>query len=55
VKPLLTPDKKGAVFSKAVLRLVRSAQTQLLFQNQYIAMRGANSGFLKQLVDALVE
>jgi phosphatidylserine/phosphatidylglycerophosphate/cardiolipin synthase-like enzyme/V8-like Glu-specific endopeptidase len=55
VKPLLTPDKKGAVFSKAVLRLVRSAQTQLLFQNQYISMKGADSGFLKQLVDALVQ
>jgi phosphatidylserine/phosphatidylglycerophosphate/cardiolipin synthase-like enzyme/V8-like Glu-specific endopeptidase len=55
VKPLLTPDKKGAVFSKAVLRLVRSAQSQLLFQNQYISMKGADDGFLKQLVDALVE
>ncbi|HEU5132296.1 MAG TPA: phospholipase D-like domain-containing protein, partial [Pyrinomonadaceae bacterium] len=55
VKPLLTPDKKGAIFSKAVLRLVRSAQSQLLFQNQYISMKGADSGFLKQLVDALVE
>ena len=55
VKPLLTPDKKGAVFSKAVLRLIRSAQRQILFQNQYIKMKGADSGFLKQLVDALVE
>ena len=55
VKPLLTPDKKGAVFSKAVLRLIRSAQHQILFQNQYIKMKGAESGFLKQLVDALVE
>ena len=55
VKPLLTPDKKGAVFSKAVLRLVRSAESSLLFQNQYINMKGADSGFLKQLVDALVE
>ncbi|HET6890547.1 MAG TPA: phospholipase D-like domain-containing protein [Pyrinomonadaceae bacterium] len=55
VKPLLTPDKKGAVFSKAVLRLIRSAESQLLFQNQYIKMGSANSGFLKQLVDALIE
>ena len=55
VKPLLTPDKKGGVFSRAVLRLIRSAQNQLLFQNQYISMKGADSGFLKQLVDALVE
>lgn len=53
VKPLLTPDKKGAVFSKAVLRLIRSAKRQLVFQNQYIKMRGATSGFLKDLVDAL--
>ncbi len=55
VKPLLTPDKKGGVYSRAVLRLIRSAETQLLFQNQYISMKGADSGFLKQLVDALVE
>jgi phosphatidylserine/phosphatidylglycerophosphate/cardiolipin synthase-like enzyme/V8-like Glu-specific endopeptidase len=55
VKPLLTPDKKGAVFSKAVLRLLRSAQRQILFQNQYIKMKGADSGFLKELVDVLIE
>ena len=55
VKPLLTPDKEGAVFSQAVLRLIRSAERQLLFQNQYISMSGADGGFLKQLVDALVE
>lgn len=55
VKPLLTPDKKGAVYSNAVLQLVRSAERQLLFQNQYIKMKGANGGFFKQLVDALVE
>lgn len=55
VKPLLTPDKKGAVFSKAVLRLIRSAKRQILFQNQYIKMKGADTGFLKQLVDAMVE
>jgi Phosphatidylserine/phosphatidylglycerophosphate/cardiolipin synthases and related enzymes len=55
VKPLLTPDRKGAVYSNAVLRLIRSATRQLLFQNQYIKMNGADSGFLKQLVDALAE
>lgn len=55
VKPLLTPDKKGAVFSNAVLQLIRSANRQLLFQNQYIKMSGADSGFLKKLVDALAE
>jgi V8-like Glu-specific endopeptidase len=55
VKPLLTPDKKGAVYTKAVLQLIRSAKKQLLLQNQYIKMSGANSGNLKQLVDALAE
>jgi phosphatidylserine/phosphatidylglycerophosphate/cardiolipin synthase-like enzyme/V8-like Glu-specific endopeptidase len=53
VKPLLTPDKKGAVFSRAVLQLIRSAKKQLLFQNQYI--KTASGGFLKQLVDALAK
>jgi phosphatidylserine/phosphatidylglycerophosphate/cardiolipin synthase-like enzyme len=55
VKPLLTPDKKGAVYSNAVLKLIRSAKKQLVFQNQYIKMSGANDGFLKELVDALGE
>jgi hypothetical protein len=55
VKPLLTPDKKGAVFCNAVVKLIQSAKKQLVFQNQYIKMSGANSGFLKQLVDALAE
>ncbi|HEX6731236.1 MAG TPA: phospholipase D-like domain-containing protein, partial [Pyrinomonadaceae bacterium] len=55
VKPLLTPDQKGAVYSEAVLELIRSAKKQLLFQNQYIKMKGADAGFFKQLVDALVE
>jgi phosphatidylserine/phosphatidylglycerophosphate/cardiolipin synthase-like enzyme len=36
-----------------VLELIRSAKKQLVFQNQYIKMSGADSGFLKQLVDAL--
>ena len=55
VKPLLTPDKKGAVYSNAVLRLIRSATRQLPFQNQYIGMKGADSGFLKQLVHAMAQ
>lgn len=55
VKPLLTPDKKGAVYSNAVLQLIRSAKKQLLFQNQYIKMQGADSGFMKDLVDALIQ
>jgi len=55
VKPLLTPDDEGAVFSNAVLKLVRSAKRQLLFQNQYVRAAAADAGFLKQLVDALVD
>lgn len=53
VKPLLTPDKQGGVYSRAVLQLINSAKKQLLFQNQYIMMSGADGGFFKQLVDAL--
>jgi phosphatidylserine/phosphatidylglycerophosphate/cardiolipin synthase-like enzyme len=55
VKPLLTPDRQGRVYCDAVLALIRSARTQLLFQNQYIKMASARSGFLKKLVDALVD
>ncbi len=55
VKPLLTPDRDGAVYSEAVLQLIRSAHRQLVFQNQYIAMRGAGGGFLQRLVAALIE
>jgi hypothetical protein len=56
VKPLLTPDKLGAVYSNAVLQLIKSAKHQLLFQNQYVAMRGAaNGSFLEKLVAALVD
>ena len=55
VKPLLTPDKEGAVYSEAVLQLIQSAEVQLLFQNQYISMKGSDGGFFKRLVDALAE
>ncbi len=55
IKPLLTPDKQGAVYCDAVLELIRSAKKQLLFQNQYIKMSGAKSGFLKKLVEALAD
>jgi phosphatidylserine/phosphatidylglycerophosphate/cardiolipin synthase-like enzyme len=55
VKPLLTPDGKGAVYSTAVLELIRSAKKQLLFQNQYITATPSSSGFFGDLVDALVE
>ncbi len=55
VKPLLTPDKKGAVYAEAVLKLIRSAKKQLLFQNQYITVSPESGGFFSKLVDALVE
>lgn len=54
VKPLLTPDRKGRIYTDAVVDLIESAEQQLVFQNQYIMMRGAKTGNLKQLVDALV-
>lgn len=53
VKPLLTPDKQGKVFTDAVRALIESAQDQLLFQNQYIKFANAKQGNLKNLVDAL--
>jgi V8-like Glu-specific endopeptidase len=55
VKPLLTPDRKGKVYTDAVLELIESATRQLVFQNQYIMMRGAGTGNMKILVDALVK
>ena len=53
VKPLLTPDKRGKVFTDAVLDLIESAQRQLVFQNQYIKFANVKKGNLKVLVDAL--
>lgn len=55
VKPLLTPDQQGAVYSKAVLELIKSAKKQLLFQNQYISVDAKSSGFFSDLVNALVD
>ena len=55
VTPLLTPDRQGKVYCDAVLELIMSARKQLFFQNQYIKMAGARSGFLKLLVDALID
>ncbi|MFO0908997.1 MAG: phospholipase D-like domain-containing protein [Isosphaeraceae bacterium] len=55
VKPLLTPDRSGKVYCEAVLELIRSAKKQLLFQNQYIKMRGAETGLLNDLVEALAK
>jgi phosphatidylserine/phosphatidylglycerophosphate/cardiolipin synthase-like enzyme len=58
VKPLLTPDHEGAVYSTAVLELIRSAEDSLLFQIPYISMRSnpnADRGFIDELIDALTE
>jgi phosphatidylserine/phosphatidylglycerophosphate/cardiolipin synthase-like enzyme len=55
VKPLLTPDREGAVYSKTVLDLVRSAKTQLVFQNQYINITDESGGFIDELVTALIK
>lgn len=55
VKPLLTPDKAGAVYCDAVTELIRSARRQLLFQNQYIKVTRTSSGRFSDLVDALAD
>jgi hypothetical protein len=58
VKPLLTPDKKGAVFSKAVLELIRSAKDSLLFQIPYIGMPSnpqEDRGFIDELINELIK
>jgi hypothetical protein len=55
-RALLTPDREGAVYSQAVLALIRSAEDSLLFQIPYIAMRSdpdADRGFIDELIDAL--
>lgn len=56
VKPLLTPDRKGAVYSEAVLSLIRSARKSLLFQIPYIGMPSnpkEHRGFIDDLIAAL--
>jgi phosphatidylserine/phosphatidylglycerophosphate/cardiolipin synthase-like enzyme len=58
VKPLLTPDREGAVYAKAVLDLIRSAQDSLLFQIPYIGMPsspGTDRGFIDELIKALTQ
>jgi phosphatidylserine/phosphatidylglycerophosphate/cardiolipin synthase-like enzyme len=57
-KPLLTPDKEGAVYSEAVLDLIRSARKSLLFQIPYIAMPSnprADRGYIDALIKALTQ
>ena len=58
VKPLLTPDQKGAVYSDAVLDLIESATESLLFQIPYIGMPSdptADRGFIDDLITALTK
>ena len=56
VKPLLTPDQKGSVYSDAVLDPHPTpARKQLVFENQYIDMSGASGGYLQKLVTLLVK
>lgn len=56
VRPLLTPDREGAVYSQAVLQLIRSAKKSLLFQIPYIAMPASpreDRGFIDELIAEL--
>lgn len=58
VKPLLTPDKEGAVYSDAVLDLINSARESLLFQIPYIAMPSnprQDRGYIDELIKALTQ
>src|SRR5262249_7914635 len=58
VKPLLTPDNEGGVFSEAVLGLIESAKTSLLFQIPYIGMAPNpkdGRGFIDELIMALTK
>lgn len=58
VRPLLTPDQEGAVYSEAVLELIRSARESLLFQIPYIGMPyspQANRGYIDDLIKALTQ
>jgi PLD-like domain/Trypsin-like peptidase domain len=57
-KPLLTPDQEGAVYSEAVLKLIRSARRSLLFQIPYIAIPSnprQDRGFIDELIMALAQ
>jgi len=56
VRPLLTPDQKGAIYSEAVLDLIESAEEQLLFQIPYIdSYKETAKGYLEKLVKALIK
>ena len=56
VRPLLTPDQEGAVYSEAVLDLIQSAKNSLLFQIPYIGMPAnprEDRGYIDELIKAL--
>jgi hypothetical protein len=58
VRPLLTPDQEGAIYSEAVLELIESATSSLLFQIPYISMPPnpqAERGFIDKLIEALTQ
>ncbi|OWK22178.1 hypothetical protein AJ88_15690 [Mesorhizobium amorphae CCBAU 01583] len=58
MKPLLTPDLEGAVYSEAVLELIGSATDSLIFQIPYISMPSnpdADRGFIDRLIEALTD
>jgi hypothetical protein len=58
VRPLLTPDREGAIYSESVLALIRSARKSLLFQIPYIGMPSnpqTDRGFIDELITALTD
>lgn len=58
VKPLLTPDREGAVYSEAVLDLIKSARKSLFFQIPYIGMPSnprEDRGYIDELIKALTQ
>ncbi len=56
VKPLLTPDQRGKIYTDAVLDLIASAEDQLLFQIPYIdSYKESARGNLEKLVKAVIK
>ena len=58
IRSLLTPDARGAVYSEAVLDLIRSARRSLWFQIPYIAMASNpedDRGYIDELIAALTD
>ena len=56
VKPLLTPDQRGKIYTDAVLDLIESAEDQLLFQIPYInSYKESARGNLEKLVKAVIK